>query len=51
MIDTNSAEFKLGKTIGYYLASYLKVRLILQGAKFIIKNGKRLIFFKNTLSV
>ena len=43
MIDTNSPEFELEKKIGHLLVTYIGVRLIIKGTKFVIKSGRVLI--------
>ena len=43
MIDTNSPEYKIGKKIGHAIMTYIVVRLVIKGAKIIIKSGRVLL--------
>jgi hypothetical protein len=45
MVDPNSAEFQIGKKIGYALMTYIGIRLIIKGTKIIIKSGRVLFNF------
>ncbi len=51
MVDTNSPEYQIGKKIGHVFMTYIGIRLIMKGAKIVIKSGRVLLNLNSPMSI